>query len=114
MHKEKSRGSGRGSRKTRVGRYGWVTRVKVQPRQSRENGSARLLRSRHSARSVGYGGHRNTGWFSDDFGRFRPWQGLDGNVGVGWSLRGFWREIGLREKENEEVIRVNDEWELIG
>ncbi|OWM78329.1 hypothetical protein CDL15_Pgr001050 [Punica granatum] len=26
---------------------------------------------------VGSGGARNTGWFSVDFGRFRPWDGLD-------------------------------------
>ncbi|PKI64530.1 hypothetical protein CRG98_015093 [Punica granatum] len=52
MHEEKSRESGRRSRKTRVGRYGLVTRVKVQPRQSRENGSAPLLRSRYSARFI--------------------------------------------------------------
>ncbi|PKI63569.1 hypothetical protein CRG98_016038 [Punica granatum] len=57
---------------------------------------------------VGSGGYRNTGWFSDGFGRFRPWHGLNESEGEGWSLRGFWREIGLREKENGEVIKSND------
>ncbi|PKI50779.1 hypothetical protein CRG98_028833 [Punica granatum] len=27
--------------------------------------------------AFGSGGYRNTGWFSDDFGRFWPWHGLD-------------------------------------
>ncbi|PKI54056.1 hypothetical protein CRG98_025550 [Punica granatum] len=94
MHEEKSRGSGRGSRKTRVGYYGWVTRVKVQPWQSRENGSARLLRSRHGASRVG--------WLSEYmvvFRRFWPVLALarDGRVsgnGLGFEriLEGDWLE----------------------
>ncbi|PKI32167.1 hypothetical protein CRG98_047442 [Punica granatum] len=51
MCEGKSRGSDRGSRKTRLEGYGWVIRMDTQPRQSRGNGSARSLRSRHGARS---------------------------------------------------------------
>ncbi|PKI48714.1 hypothetical protein CRG98_030895 [Punica granatum] len=60
----------------------------------------------HGTVQVGSGGHRNAGWFSDDFSRFQPLQGQDGNVGVGWGLRGFWREIGLRERKEEASLEL--------
>ncbi|PKI62209.1 hypothetical protein CRG98_017391 [Punica granatum] len=93
---EKSRGRGLESRKTRLGRYGLRDPRGDNRGRSGKTRSARLLRSRHGARSgsldslgVGSGGCRNTGWFSGDFGRFRPWQGAGRNLGVGWRLRAF-------------------------
>ncbi|PKI56148.1 hypothetical protein CRG98_023466 [Punica granatum] len=84
MHKEKSRGSGCGSRKTQVGRHGWVTRVKVQPRQSRENGSARLLRPRHGARSG-----------KEEASLEPPAKGISRGLGLSCRSRGFEPRLGV-------------------
>ncbi|PKI67210.1 hypothetical protein CRG98_012407 [Punica granatum] len=51
MYEEKSRGSGRGSHKTQIEGYGWVTRMGAAAAVREKNESARLLRARHSARS---------------------------------------------------------------
>ncbi|PKI57875.1 hypothetical protein CRG98_021714 [Punica granatum] len=61
---------------------------------------ARLAKvvGRNGTHRVGSGGYRNTGWFTGGFGRFWPWQGVARAVGVGWGLRGFLRERGLRER----------------
>ncbi|PKI34461.1 hypothetical protein CRG98_045148 [Punica granatum] len=50
MHEGKSRGSGRGSRKTRFDGYGWVIREGDRRGSSGRTRSARLLRPRHGAR----------------------------------------------------------------
>ncbi|PKH93961.1 hypothetical protein CRG98_049799, partial [Punica granatum] len=50
MYGGKSRGSGRGSRKTRFDGYGWVTREGDSRGSSGRTRSARLLRPRHGAR----------------------------------------------------------------
>ncbi|OWM74450.1 hypothetical protein CDL15_Pgr003953 [Punica granatum] len=51
MHKEKSRGRGLESRKTRLGRYGLRDPRGDNRGRSGKTRSARLLRSRHGARS---------------------------------------------------------------